>query len=126
MLLNRVSAFLFYILVLTFFVAYILLQNGVEAPWAAWWLQVADLPLALSAVVFGGTSLYNSIRGERYRWLLKILIGLPLTALFLFLLVLNFWSLDIQKLLWGTGTTQQPQAEGDQGASEATATGAQI
>lgn len=90
-LLNRLSAFFFYLLGSTFLVAVVLLKNQIGGIWPAWWMQVADLPLIFSAVVFGGTSLYRSLtRPERPSEILAACIGVPLGALFLFAVYLNF------------------------------------
>lgn len=73
--------------------SYLLLRNAVGEPWPAWWLNVADLPLALVAVLYGGTSLYRSVkRKDGVSVPLLILIGIPLLAFFTFLIVLNFWN----------------------------------
>ncbi|MFH0851841.1 MAG: hypothetical protein V1876_03780, partial [Candidatus Peregrinibacteria bacterium] len=91
--LHRLSAILFYLLAGSFFVSYLLLRNEIGLPWSEWWLKVADLPLALVAVLYGGTSLYRSVkRSEGISWPLLILIGIPLLAFFTFLVALNFWN----------------------------------
>jgi len=92
--LHRLSAFLFYLLAGSFFVSYLLLRNEIWLPWSEWWMNIADLPLALVAVLYGGTSLYRSIKQrEGVSWPLLILIGLPLLAFITFLIVLNFWNI---------------------------------
>ena len=91
--LQRLTGFLFYVLGGSFFIAYMLQFNQVS-PWAGWWLKVADLPLALSGVIFGGTSLYLSVKpkdGDSKP--LYIIIGIPLVIIFSTLLVMNFWPL---------------------------------
>ncbi|ALM10282.1 MAG TPA: hypothetical protein DEB30_00170 [Candidatus Peribacter riflensis] len=93
-LLHRLSAILFYLLAGSFFISYLLLRNEIGLPWSEWWLKVADLPLALVAVVYGGTSLYRSVKHrEGVSWLLLVLLGLPLLAFFTFLVALNFWNI---------------------------------
>lgn len=90
--LHRLSATLFYLLAGSFFLSYLLVRNSVGLPWSQWWLSVGDLPLALAAILYGGTSLYRSIkRREGISWLLLIFIGLPLLAFLTFLIALNFW-----------------------------------
>lgn len=92
--LHKLSATIFYLLAASFFVSYLLLRNNLLLPWSQWWLSVGDLPLALSAVLYGGTSLYRSIKHrEGISWLLLIFIGLPLLAFLTFLIVLNFWDI---------------------------------
>lgn len=91
--LHRISAVFFYALAGSFFVSYLLLRNEIGLPWTEWWMKIADLPLALAAALYGGTSLYRSVkRNEGTSWFLLILIGLPLLAFFTFLIVLNFWN----------------------------------
>jgi hypothetical protein len=90
--LHQLSAFFFYVLGFTFFLAYILLHNNTGGTWPAYWVQVGALPLALCAVLYAGLSLYTSLHsGEKHSRFLMAGIGLPLLAFFLLLLVLNFW-----------------------------------
>jgi amino acid transporter len=56
------------------------------------WLQAADLPFAFCAILYGGLSLYVSLRDPaKPSPVLQWGIALPLAALFLVLAVLNFW-----------------------------------
>jgi len=56
-------------------------------------MEVADLPLILVAGLFGGTSLYISLtKGEKRSIIAMVIIGLPLIAMFLFFVALNFWN----------------------------------
>ncbi len=89
---QQLSAFFFYALGTSFFVAYLLLRNDVWADWSALWLQTADLPFAFSAILYGGLSLYFSLAlpGSTSKKLLWW-IGIPLLALFTLVVVLNFW-----------------------------------
>jgi hypothetical protein len=89
--LQRLSAFFFYVLAATFFLAFLLLRNGLGGWFPAYWLQVADLPLALSAVLFAGLSFYESMRGGKHSPILAAAIGVPLSLFFVAILVLNFW-----------------------------------
>ena len=57
--LHQLSAFFFYLLGSTFFVAFVLLRNDMAPPWPAYWMQVADLPLALVTILYG----YNDKSG---------------------------------------------------------------
>jgi len=91
--LHKLSAFLFYLLGSSFFAAYLLHFNHLYGPWPQWWMSVADLPLILIAMLFGGTSLYVSvIKPGKKSAIASLVIGLPLTALFTFLVMLNFWA----------------------------------
>lgn len=91
--LHKLSAILFYVLGASFFVAYLLYRNDIGT-FGGWWLNVADLPLALAAVIYGGSSLYLSVTPkEKTSKTVAIVIGIPLTALFVWLVVLNFWEI---------------------------------
>ncbi len=96
--LHRLSAFFFYVLGTSFFVAYILLRNDLQAEWAARWLLWADLPLALTTVLYGGLSFYRSLTtpGKTSR-MLAVAIAVPLLALFVLLVLLNFMPLWLAK-----------------------------
>ena len=90
--LRSLSAFFFYLLGITFFVAYVMLRNSAGGTWPAYWVQVAALPLALCAVLYAGLSLYLSLHsGEKHSKALMAGIGIPLLAFFLLIVVLNFW-----------------------------------
>ena len=90
--LHQLSSLSFYVLGASFFVAYLMLRNNVWPGTSALWLQVADLPFALAAILYGGLSLYFSLApAKRASGTLALLIGIPLVALFVFLLILNFW-----------------------------------
>ena len=91
--LHRLSGILFYILGGSFFIAYMLQYNQMT-PFGGWWLRVADLPLALTGILYGGTSLYQSVKpkdGDSKP--LYIIIGIPLAMIFSTLLMMNFWPL---------------------------------
>lgn len=83
---------IFYLLGGSFFIAYVLLKNNIYPLHAAWWMQVADLPFAATALLYGGLSLYGSLRGGKPSRVLPFVIGIPLVALFAFLVFLNFWN----------------------------------
>jgi len=88
------SSVLFYLFGGSFFIAYLLYRNQVGSPWPVWWMKVADLPLIGFALLYGGSSLYGSLkRGEGASWVLAFVIGLPLMAIFVFLALLNFWNI---------------------------------
>lgn len=94
--LKRFSGTLFYLLGGSFFIAYMLHFNQIS-PWASWWMKVADLPLALVGVLYGGSSLYSSVKpknGDSAS--LMIILGIPLLATFAFLVVLNFWPILVK------------------------------
>lgn len=82
---------LFYLVGGSFFIAYVLLKNNIYPLHAAWWMQVADLPFAATALLYGGLSLYQSLAGSRASRVLPFVIGVTLVLLFVFLVFLNFW-----------------------------------
>jgi hypothetical protein len=89
---KAVSGFFFYLLGISFFLAYLLAFNMLWAPWPRWWMDIADLPLAFSACVYGGASLYMSItQPDKHSKIAAFVIGLPLLAVLLFFVALNFW-----------------------------------
>lgn len=90
--LRNFSAWLFYSLGISFFVAYLLLQNEIGVPWPKFWLSVADLPLILSGLLYGGSSLYLNVKKPNepspfIAWTLFAIAAL----LFVFLASLNFY-----------------------------------
>ncbi|HLD32995.1 MAG TPA: hypothetical protein VJB10_05410 [Candidatus Peribacteraceae bacterium] len=92
--LHRLAAVLFYTLGLSFFGAYLLNANELYAPWPQWWLSIADLPLILCGLLYGGSSLYLSVTiPQKKSPILALVIIIPLLALFTFLFLLNYWEL---------------------------------
>lgn len=90
--LHRLSGVLFYLVAGTFFLAYLFFYNGIGGMIGKWWLTVGDLPLAMVAMLYGGTSLYLSVKPRNSDSLaLKLVIFLPLGLIFAALLVMNFW-----------------------------------
>ncbi|MDP7477405.1 MAG: hypothetical protein QF442_03075 [Candidatus Peribacteraceae bacterium] len=64
------------------------------SPVGAWWLRVADLPLILVGAIYGGTSLYMSVKPrDKDSRPLFMIIGVPLVIIFSTLLMMNFWPL---------------------------------
>ena len=62
-----------------------------------WWLKVADLPLALVGILYGGSSLYLSVKPkDTNSKTLMAIISLPLVVLFLSFIVMNFWPVFTQ------------------------------
>jgi hypothetical protein len=90
--LQRFTGIFFYLLAGSFFLGYLLLRNSIGGPWPAWWMQVADLPLALMGVLYAGTSFYRTVhRGDKASWGKIVTITIPLLAIFAALFALNFW-----------------------------------
>ena len=91
--LHTLSAVLFYLLAGSFFLAYVLLRNALGGFWPLFWLQTADLPLLLSGLLYGGSSVYLSLQPEKnLSKSVALTIGIPLAVIFLLSLVLNFWT----------------------------------
>lgn len=80
----------FYILTGSFFLGYLLLQNGIGGPWPLWWLRIADLPLLCTGLVAGGLGMYRSLTTERSSRALAFGIGIPFAGIFLIVMTLTF------------------------------------
>lgn len=92
--LHRLTAILFYLVGTTFFLAYLLYYNEIGGNTGYWWLTIADLPLAMVAMLYGGSSLYLSVKPKNKDPLaLKLVIFVPLMLIFAALVILNFWPL---------------------------------
>lgn len=90
--LQRFAGTLFYVLGLSFFLGYLFLRNDIGGPWPGWWMRVADLPLALAAVLYGGASFYRTIqRKEEFSWGKFLMVVIPLIIVFAAVIALNFW-----------------------------------
>ena len=89
--LRRAAAFWFFVLGIVIIIGVLLLKRGmVTDQWAAV-LHVLDLPLLLSGMLYGGTSLYGSmVPKDKSSLVLGVLIALPLLLLFCFFAYLNF------------------------------------
>ncbi len=93
-LLHHLSGFFFYLLGTSFFVAWVLIRNLLWIRESATWMQIADLPLAFSALVYGGLSLYLSLlRDGKPPRGLEWMIAVPLGVIFVAILVMNFWTM---------------------------------
>ncbi|UPA22528.1 hypothetical protein K8942_05790 [Candidatus Peribacteria bacterium] len=90
--LHTLSATLFYILGLSFFVAYVLSYNDIAVLPSQTWMQIADLPLVASALLYGGVSVYRSLTHEREpSRSIALIIGVPLALIFVITTILSFW-----------------------------------
>jgi hypothetical protein len=88
--LHTLSAAAFYVLAGLFFLMLILARNNVTA-FANIWLNITDLPLLLSGLLFGGLSLYRSVhKDDNLSHALIAGIALPLGILFVLLMIANF------------------------------------
>lgn len=89
--LHTLSAILFYILGIGFFLAIVLNHNGVAGNAPRIWMDITDLPLLLMGLLYGGVSLYRSVRGDTEpSHALMVGLALPLGILFTLLLITNF------------------------------------
>ena len=90
--LHQLSAFFFYLIGSSFFVAYLLYRNKIWSAFSSDWLQLADLPFAFAAILYGGISLYLSLAIPHHKSRgLAWGITIPLTLMFLVLCLMNFW-----------------------------------
>jgi hypothetical protein len=94
--LQSLSGVLFYALGLSFFVSYLLLKNSILSEITEWWMRTLDLPLILSALLYGGLSLLQGLQGSTTKFRgLTFIIFLPIAALFFSFMILNFWGLEL-------------------------------
>ncbi len=90
--LHQLSGVFFYLLGLSFFAAWVMIRNLFYVQESAVWMQLADLPLAFCAIVYGGLSLYLSLQdSEHHSKTLAWMITIPLMMFFGLILVMNFW-----------------------------------
>lgn len=89
--LHTLSAVLFYLLGGAYFLALVFHANGIMVTASRAWLDSTDLPLLLMGLLFGGTSLYRSVRNDGdTSHVLIVGIAIPLVILFVLLLITNF------------------------------------
>ncbi|OGJ63589.1 hypothetical protein A3C37_02340 [Candidatus Peribacteria bacterium RIFCSPHIGHO2_02_FULL_53_20] len=92
--LQRFTGSLFFVLTGTYFLGYLLLRNSIGGAAPGWWMQIADLPLALVGILYGGASFYRTVHhGESTSWGKLIVIAIPLLVIFGALVMLNFWEI---------------------------------
>jgi hypothetical protein len=90
--LHTISAILFYALGLSFFAGYILMRNEIMTNAALNWLRIGDLPLLVSGLLYGGLSVYLSLKNdESASKTLMLGILIPMGILLILLLAVNFW-----------------------------------
>ncbi len=89
--LHSLSAFLFCLLTGSFFLGYVFLKNDIAATWTAQYLYVGQLPLLLTALLYGGLSVYLSLQNEgASSRVLGVIIGAPLIMIFTVFLFIRF------------------------------------
>lgn len=89
--LHQLSAWVFYVLGTSFFVAYLGVRQNVAAPLSLWWLNVLDLPLLISGLLYGASSVILSITDhERPSVTAIVSVLLPAALILLAVLILNF------------------------------------
>lgn len=90
--LHSLTAFLFYALGLSGFGAFVLLRNSIADPWPGWWLEVVKLPIVITGLLYGGTSIYRSLTldGAHPSRTLGVVIVLPVLALIALSIAINF------------------------------------
>ncbi len=89
---RRTAMVCFYVLGASFFAAYILWRNERLGALPLLWMQIADLPLLLCGLIFGGTSALKSL-GEHEGAMSVVgwCLAAPLSLLFLGFVLLTFW-----------------------------------
>ena len=100
--LQSISGFFFYALGFTFFFSFLFWRNAIAGGWPLWWLQIADLPLLISGLLYGGSSLYLSLKRSKKGSpvLATLIIFVALLVLF-GALTLNFWEQFGQSIIMG-------------------------
>ena len=88
--LRRASGALFYLLGLLTILGIVLVQRGVTVPFLATFLNIVDLPLLLTGMLFGGSTLITSVGREKMSTGLIVAVFLPLLLAFSFFAYLNF------------------------------------
>lgn len=88
--LQRASAVLFYTLGLLTIAAIVLVQRGVAAATLSLFLNIVDLPLLLSGMLLGGSTLVSSFSRERTSPAFVAVVFVPLAILFLIFASFNF------------------------------------
>lgn len=89
--LHSLSAALFHVLAGSLFLAYVLFHNGLGGDVPRLWLNIGDLPLLVTGLIYGGLSVYRSLTdGHRSRFLAWG-VALPLAIVFILALLANFW-----------------------------------
>lgn len=94
--LHSLSAWLFYPIAGSFFLAYLMLRHGEWTDATLWWLKVMDLPLFLSGVLYGTTSIALSVTDPNHPSK-GLLWGtfLPAAILLIVVILLNFGLLTL-------------------------------
>ncbi len=86
---RRASSFLFYLISIPFLVVLVLVQRGFLASIVPY-LHIADLPMILIAMLYGGSSLYTSLSRGKKSLVLLMTIFIPLGVLFAVFCWFNF------------------------------------
>lgn len=91
---HTLSAYCFYILGSTFFVAYILARNGIAEVGMMRWLQIGDMPLLFAGLLYGGLSIHRSMQGDAGNASRLLILGItfPALAIFAAIAFMNFAS----------------------------------
>jgi hypothetical protein len=89
--LHTLSAILFYLLGGSYFLAIVLNYNDIAGTAPRVWMDIMDLPLLLTGLLFGGISLYRSVRSDGdTSHALIVGLAFPLVILFGLMLITNF------------------------------------
>ncbi len=89
--LQRSSEFLFFVLGILLLACFIMVKRGIAVEIAQPLLHSIDLPLLLAGMLYGGSSLYASIRQEKEFSLgIALAIAIPMAVTFLVFASMNF------------------------------------
>lgn len=89
--LHRVSAVAFYTLGVFVIAAIVLVSRGVWAPSLTTMLNILDLPLLASGMLYAGSSLVLSLKRDRVSVILSVIVFGFLAAIFTGFAIVNFW-----------------------------------
>ncbi len=88
---QRSSEFLFFFLGVIAIICVVLLKKDIATDIVQPLVRSIDLPLILAGMLYGGSSLYRSVRQDReFALPLTLSIAIPLAVLFLIFAYMNF------------------------------------
>lgn len=88
---HSLSAALFYVLGFTLFGAYLFIRHKIGGNFPVEWLRIMDLPSLLIGLLYGGLSIYRSLKDDAsISIILLIAIGMPILLVFIAFFILNF------------------------------------
>ncbi|MFH1012258.1 MAG: hypothetical protein V1760_00735 [Candidatus Peregrinibacteria bacterium] len=88
---HEVSAIFFFILAFSYVIAALAFRNDLMVPWATLFMRILDIPFALVALLYGGSTLYLQLNeGEENATPWSIIIIATCILLFGLVVFVNF------------------------------------